>query len=401
MSITSPIQNIIITNRDPTSTDINYLVGQGWINFVSSNTWELASFSTTLGTTVANWQQTNAGSSGLNQLQGNTGGPISSIGGLINLIGSGSVSVAGSGNTLTISSSASGGIDTLTGNSGGAISPDISGNLSTLGSGSITIVGSTNTTTTQLTGLTNHNILVGSGTPTITNVAPSATSGIPLISQGSSSDPSFGTAVVAGGGTGDTSFTAYSIICGGTTSTGALQNVSGVGTSGQILTSNGAATLPTWQSAPASGIQTLTGNTGGAISPSSGNVNVIGSGSISVAGSGSTLTISGGSSGLTWSDVSAPTTVAVNSGSFAADQITLTLPASPTQGSLCSFIVDNSIGPLTIQANTSQFIRFGNSISSSGGTATSVAQGDSLSLVFRVDTLSWIAYASVGNWTTA
>lgn len=51
------------------------------------------------------------------------------------------------------------------------------------------------------------------------------------------------------GGTGDASFTAYSVIAGGTTSTGALQNVSGVGTTGQVLTSNGAAALPTWQAA--------------------------------------------------------------------------------------------------------------------------------------------------------
>lgn len=52
---------------------------------------------------------------------------------------------------------------------------------------------------------------------------------------------------VAGGGTGDTSFTAYAVITGGTTSTGNLQNVSGLGSSGQTLTSNGPATLPTWQ----------------------------------------------------------------------------------------------------------------------------------------------------------
>ena len=52
---------------------------------------------------------------------------------------------------------------------------------------------------------------------------------------------------VVEGGTGDTSFTAYSVITGGTTTTGALQNVSGVGTSGQVLTSNGASALPTWQ----------------------------------------------------------------------------------------------------------------------------------------------------------
>src|ERR1700678_2371845 len=62
-----------------------------------------------------------------------------------------------------------------------------------------------------------------------------------------------GTLSVAGGGTGDTSFTAYSVITGGTTSTGALQSVSGVGTSGQVLTSNGPAALPTWQAASSGG----------------------------------------------------------------------------------------------------------------------------------------------------
>lgn len=57
-----------------------------------------------------------------------------------------------------------------------------------------------------------------------------------------------GTLPVPNGGTGAASFTAYAVLCGGTTSTGAFQNVSGVGTSGQVLTSNGAGMLPTWQS---------------------------------------------------------------------------------------------------------------------------------------------------------
>lgn len=54
------------------------------------------------------------------------------------------------------------------------------------------------------------------------------------------------------GGTGDTSFTAYAVLAGGTTATGALQTVSGVGTANQVLTSNGAGALPTWQSVGAS-----------------------------------------------------------------------------------------------------------------------------------------------------
>lgn len=144
---------------------------------------------------------------------------------------------------------ATGAVQTITGNSGGALLPT-AGNFNLFGTGSITTSGAGSTLTTQLTGLTNHNVLVGAGTTTIGLIAPSATSGIPLISQGAAADPVFGTAVVAGGGTGNTTFTAYSVITAGTTATGAFQNVSGVGTSGQILTSNGAGTLPTWQTAP-------------------------------------------------------------------------------------------------------------------------------------------------------
>jgi hypothetical protein len=58
--------------------------------------------------------------------------------------------------------------------------------------------------------------------------------------------------VVSDGGTGTGSFTAYSVICAGTTSTGALQNVSGLGNAGEVLTSNGAGSLPTWQTAGSS-----------------------------------------------------------------------------------------------------------------------------------------------------
>jgi len=111
------------------------------------------------------------------------------------------------------------------------------------------ICGFTGTAFTS-TAVTAHDVLIGGSTSsTIAQAAPSSTSGVPLISQGASSDPVFGTAVVAGGGTGNTTFTAYSVIAAGTTATGAFQNVSGVGTSGQVLTSAGASALPTWSSA--------------------------------------------------------------------------------------------------------------------------------------------------------
>lgn len=59
-------------------------------------------------------------------------------------------------------------VETLTGNSGGAV-PPTGGNINTIGAGSITAVGSpgTSTVTFQLQGLTNHTVLLGAGTTTI------------------------------------------------------------------------------------------------------------------------------------------------------------------------------------------------------------------------------------------
>lgn len=57
---------------------------------------------------------------------------------------------------------------------------------------------------------------------------------------------------VEAGGTGKMSLTAYAVICGGTTAQGAVQSIASVGTSSQVLTSNGASALPTFQTAPTS-----------------------------------------------------------------------------------------------------------------------------------------------------
>ena len=74
-----------------------------------------------------------------------------------------------------------------------------------------------------------------------TNIV-SATDYLPALSLGTD-------LAVADGGTGISSATAYALLCGGTTSTGAFQSIASVGTAGQILTSNGAGALPTFQAA--------------------------------------------------------------------------------------------------------------------------------------------------------
>jgi len=69
---------------------------------------------------------------------------------------------------------------------------------------------------------------------------------------------------VSNGGSGVSSNTAYAVLCGGTTGTGAMQSIASVGTSGHVLTSNGAGALPTFQAASVGGaavnIVTFSGN---------------------------------------------------------------------------------------------------------------------------------------------
>lgn len=79
--------------------------------------------------------------------------------------------------------SAAGAITTITGNSGGAESPS-AGNFNIVGTGSITVAGSANTETVQLTGLTNHSLLVGAGTATITNLGVATNGQLPIGSTG-------------------------------------------------------------------------------------------------------------------------------------------------------------------------------------------------------------------------
>lgn len=92
----------------------------------------------------------------------------------------------------------------------------------------------------------------GGGSGTVTSVdASGGTTGLTLTGGPVTTSGTFtlgGTLGVANGGTGKTSVTAYGVLLGGTTSTGAFQSAA-VGTSGQVLTSNGAGAAPTMQDA--------------------------------------------------------------------------------------------------------------------------------------------------------
>lgn len=219
---------------------------------------------------------------------------------------------------------------------------------------------------------TQYNIQTGGANGTLNNVAPSATSGVPVISQGSSSQPVFGTAVVAGGGTGSTSFNTTGVVISGATSTTALSAITL--TDGQIAIGSSAGN-------PAAA--TLTAGT---------NITITnGHNSISIAASGG--------ASLTWSDQSGTFTASSNNGYFITAASTPTLPASPSQGDVVYFVVDTT-SACTITGNTGQKIRVGGTISAAAGTCVSNARGDAIALVYRSTGTTWIAMnGPEGTWT--
>jgi hypothetical protein len=176
-----------------------------------------------------------------------------------------------------------------------------------------------------------YNALVGGVSNSIASVAPSGTPGIPFVSTGSSTNPAFTTGVVSGGCTGATSFTAYAPICGGTTATGVLQSAdTNISTAGYVLTSNGNASLPTWQanSAGSLSINTQIFTSSGTYTPTAGMIACIvecvggggGSGAASAPGAGLVTIAVGGGGGsyvrkaFTAGDVGVSTPVTVGAG---------------------------------------------------------------------------------------
>jgi hypothetical protein len=144
--------------------------------------------------------------------------------------------------------------------------------------------------------------------------------------------------------------------------------------------------------------KTITGDSGGALSPSSSNWNILGRSGSKTVGSGATLTIKS----PPYADQGGSTTVTLNSGSFATAAITLTLPASAglLDGDLFEFVCTTA-SALAIQAVGAQKIRVGSAISSAAGTMTSNAIGDAMVLRFRATDGFFYATSVIGTWTPA
>lgn len=144
--------------------------------------------------------------------------------------------------------------------------------------------------------------------------------------------------------------------------------------------------------------KTITGDSGGALSPTAGNWNIVGLSGSKTSGSGSTLTIKS----PPFSQVGASATSSLNTGEIVTAVVTRTLPVSAGLADGDLFIYTcTTAGQLTIQAVGAQKIRIGSALSSAAGTAKSNAIGDSVTLRFDATQGFFISTSVQGNWTVA
>lgn len=143
--------------------------------------------------------------------------------------------------------------------------------------------------------------------------------------------------------------------------------------------------------------KTITGDSGGALSPAANNWNILGRSGSKTSGSGSTLTVNS----PPYADGAAPASVTLNSGTFATAAITLTTPvtAGLANGDLLEFVATN--GVLIIQLAATQVAHLGSAVTSVAGTITGTATGDSISLRYQSSTNDWWTTSSVGIWVLA
>lgn len=428
---TTSTNTIYIQGRNPTSADVigttgPFKLGQFWLNPVNESLWYLNGQSSSGGVLISDWI---AIEGAFNTVTGDDGVIISPVSGNIDIdgevvanathakavftksggagtmdidvqvaaaIAAGDITKVGLASfnsaqfTVTngfVSTSGSGTLSTLTGNTGGAISPT-AGNINTVGTGSITIAGSGSTLTTQLTGLTNHAVLVGAGTATITNVGPTATAGQVLQSAGAAADPAFSTATYPS--TTTVSQILYSsatnVVSGLTTANNATVTTGATGI--PVLTSfttNGSLLIGSGSGVPLIG--TLTAGTG-----------------ISITNAANSITIASTGSGLNWTDVTGATqTIAVENG-YLTDRgggVTYTLPATASIGD--QFKIVGKLGLATITPNANQKLLIGSASGTVGVTGTAVSNnvGDCISFICIVSGSStfWRADSVIGTWT--
>lgn len=373
-------------------------------------------------------------------LTGNTGGAVGPTGGNVNIVGSGSVSVAGNAGTSTLTISSSG-IVTIAGNTGTATGS------------TITFIGSASEGTPKFSasGSTvslafddaNFNLGIGTdalntlaGTPTIGgvgNVVVGGDSGA-LISTGNENTMlGEGNGIILNTGSNNVMLgnsIGQSIISGsnnilignqtGRLYTGAESNniiIAAGAWAGEIVGETNTLRIgepshsTITNAAYICGIQGVNvGSTASVVTIAGTNANQLGSAvltagtNIAITPGAGTITISAtGADAFAWSVITANQTAAVFKGYFCnkAGTLALALPAASAVGDVIEVAnINTATGTQFTQAAGQQIFFAGASTTSGAtGTLTSSAVGDTLRMVCRVANLTWQVVSSLGNWS--
>lgn len=298
------------SDRDPTANDINFAIGQRWLNQLTKNEWVLFDFSSSTGTVQALWEE---------------------IGGQHD-------------------------VNTLTGDTGGAVSPNSSGNIDLLGTANqITTTGNpgTNTITFSLTnGVSVASFNVDANTPPGTDpVLPTAA----------------GQVTVTGG------------------------QVAAATTANVIRTASLAANTYT--------IQVQRSTTAAVSTVGSNGVCHFNSAQFTVDANGFVSTTTGG---FTWNNIGASQALVAGNGYFCSSggALSLSLPIASSVGDTIQVVLNGSTS-WTITQGGGQQIRFGNQTTTlgGGGSLASNQQGDSVEIVCMTANTIWCVVDSIGGLT--
>jgi hypothetical protein len=141
----------------------------------------------------------------------------------------------------------------------------------------------------------------------------------------------------------------------------------------------------------------------GSATPAANILRIVGAGTVTTAGAGNTITITGtASGGITWTNIAASQTLAVNNGYFcnAGGTLALALPAVSAIGDTIEIVLIGSTGFTVTQAAGQQIV-MGNQQTTAGvgGSLANTGQGDALTMVCQTANLIWVIRNMMGNVT--
>lgn len=336
-----------IENRTPAATDNIYPLGKRWIYPNSNIEYTLTSYTVSNGVLSANWTELGTESGSLNTLTGDSGGAITPTAGNITLAGTSSqITTAGSGSTITLS--LDGPYTPATYTAHGVL----------IGEGSSSIVATTPGTNGQLligsTGADPAFATLTSTGGTITVTGGAHTLNIDLAAP----------VTVPNGGTGATSLTAHGVLLGEGTS---AVVATAVGATNSVLQGSTGAD-PAFTTTPTVATLNTTGalTVGNALTVTAGGAAVTGTTTINTTGAATTTIGTGGTGAVAIGNATGNT--AVTGSLTASTTLTATLGAiTATNGNL---VLGSAGNKLLVHATTAASDSIGTSAAMTSGTVT-------------------------------